>query len=150
MPGPSDLFALPISSSYNRIVQFVTGSIYDGTGSMMSSSMLTYRFEIGTKTGDGTAIPIGSKGIKSIDVNGTAVSWTLVSDVAATVSCSLWKSNKAIPTSANNIFTASLTSAGTQLGSGSINVAVAQGDLCRFEVMSNNSATYLFLEVRII
>lgn len=142
----SDLFAQPISSSYQRVVQFVSGALYNGTGSNMSGSSLTYAFEVGVSSGDGSPITTGAKGIKILDFTGRATQWFLVADAPSNVSASLWKANNTIPTTANNIFTASL--ANTTISSGSLNISVARGDVLRFEVMTNDVADYLYLMVK--
>jgi len=107
----------------------------------------SYRIEMGVKSGDGTTIvPVGPKGLKSVDFSGRITEWILVSDTGSIISASIWKVNKSIPTTANSIFTASMSGS---LRSGSLDIAVSEGDIFRFEVMTNSSSSYLFMEMKI-
>ncbi len=135
------------SASFASTASFLQGSIASSSFAA-TASFAPYRFELGVKSGDGvTAITTGSKGIKSIDFTGNMIEWILSSDVNTTSSVSVWRATRQIPTTAGSIFTASL--AGQFINSGSLDIDVSTGDMFRLEVKTNNTSSYLFLEMKI-
>ncbi|MFM9105465.1 MAG: hypothetical protein ACKOWF_02065 [Chloroflexota bacterium] len=94
--------------------------------------------------GGGSTIPTGIKGDVEIPYAGSLVSWTILLDAAASAGdwvVQIWRSTYAgyPPTVSNLVATLTVTS-GNAKATGTISVAIAAGDVLRFNVSTNNSA----------
>lgn len=120
----------------------------------MSYSTQIYNLELGVSSSD--IVTTGEKGRKVIPINGTLVGWSIVTDPAATVSLALWKANAEIPTDADTI--TGVTPPGITTDNfvqsasftGWSTTAVAKGDVIILEVLSNDLATYILLNLSIM
>lgn len=122
-------------------------------GVIMSYSTQIYNLEFGVS--NSTTISTGEKGRKVVPINGTLVGWSIIADPAATASVALWKANAATPTISDKItgvtppsitageFTQSTSFAGWST------TAVVKGDVIALEVVTNDLATYIVVNLSI-
>jgi hypothetical protein len=144
----------------NITASFFTGSfVGDGvsltniSGSSLYDNVRTVAFELGVSSTE--AITTGAKGRKTIPYLGTIVGWRLVADQSSTVQLDVWKRNNAIPTLPDSIVAsaypaltaAELNSSTTLTG---WTTSVSPDDVFILNVDSNDSATYLALELDIL
>ena len=143
----------------------ITGSFFTGSfvgdgvsltnisGSSLYNNIRTYNLELGVSST--SAITTGAKGRKTIPYTGTIVGWRLVADQSSTVQLDVWKRNNAIPTLPDSIVAsaypaltaAELNSSTTLTG---WTTSVSPDDVFILNVDSNDSATYLALELDIL
>jgi len=144
----------------------VTGSVQAGLGGFTGSSLGTASFSTNTFTNlkktrlemgisSEQTITTGAKGRKTVSFDGTIVGWRLVADQATFTNLDIWKANSAIPTSTNSITAGNYPFLNTnQLQSSTTltgwTTSVSAGDVFILEVVSNDAAKYLFLELDIV
>lgn len=130
-------------------------NISDGTYDASVPDMYTYTIGIAID-GGGSAIATGAKGMVVAPVGGTITEWYLIADTSATATLDVWNATRHVPTDSDSITNnnePSITE-GTYSNKESIvgwsDTSIDEGDVIRFNVDSNDNATFITLGLKVI
>jgi hypothetical protein len=134
-----------IGPSVSEIPDSDTGVTVDGLlikdGVAATEEALQVAFD-----GGGVAITTGAKGFYVCPFKMTITGWTMVADQSGSITVDVWKDTYANhpPVDADSIVTPAISSATKAQGS-SLSIAVAKGDILRFNVDSATTVTMVTL-----